>query len=79
MYFLTYRNATDAARRSMLFRVKHRDGEAILVVSDEFVDDWSPQEIRQKLERADTADVLRNASGREVMMKPNGQLIYLQR
>ena len=73
----TKRNPRDVARRSMSFRVKYPNGEAVLVVSDIFLDDWSPHEIRQKLELADTAEMLRNASGRELMMQGNGQLASL--
>ena len=36
------RNATDGARLSISFRVKHPNGEAVLVVSDNFLEDWSP-------------------------------------
>lgn len=68
------RNLEDAKRQSMSFRVTHPDGSAVLVVSDVFLDDWSPQEIRQKLELADTAEVLRRTIDAEVFVQGDGQL-----
>ena len=71
------RNPRDAARHSMSFRVQHAGGEVVLVVADNLLDDWSPEEVRQKLESANTAETLRNAFGKELMMLGDGRLIPL--